>query len=116
MDYVKYECLVCWYGVELSGWTEPTIGQPGAITTSLALIRLADALHMGDCYWMALNDKGWDTCKEAHLQAICSGKFPLRKKRKDAGLSNILKCKGADKARHGIDGESSDKESNEGDE
>ena len=116
MDYVKYECLVCWYGVELSGWTEPTIGQPGAITTSLALIRLADALRMGDCYWMALNDKDWDTRKEAHLQAIHSGKVPLHKKHKDAGLSNILKCKGADKARHGIDGESSDEESNEGDE
>ena len=65
---------------------------------------------------MALNDKDWDTCKEAHLQTICSGKVPPHKKHKDAGLSNILKCKGADKARHGIDGESSDEESNEGDE
>lgn len=107
MDYVKYGRLVCRYGVELVGWTEPTIGQPGAITSSLALIRLADALRTGNCYWGVLDDDAWDERKEAHLLAIRNGEVAARKKRSDSGSSNILKRKRADLARHGIDEEDS---------
>ena len=113
MDYVKYQCLVCRYRVDLTGWTEATIGQPGTISSSLALLRLLDVLHTSECHWVLLDDGDWEARKEAHLQAICDGKVVGHKKHKDAGVSNILKGKRADMIRHGV--EESDKESDEGD-
>lgn len=106
MDYTKYERLVCRYGVALVGWTEPTISQPGLITSSLALIRLVDALRTGECYWSLLDTDDWEARKEAHMQAIRNGEVAARKKRKDAGVSHVLKRKRADLARDGIDEES----------
>ena len=96
-------------GLTWTVWTEATVGQPGTISWSLALLRLFDALCTGECHWVLLDDGDWEGCKEAHLQAVCDSKVVRCKKYKNAGVSNILKHKRADMIKHGVE------ESDEGD-
>jgi hypothetical protein len=60
MNYTAYEGLVCKWGVEIIGWTEVEIVNPGQISTALSLQRLAEAWRSGDCYWSALTQEAWD--------------------------------------------------------
>jgi len=54
MQYTNYEALVCKLGIELVGWTEPKICNPGKRMTALSLNRLLNALRQGDCHWVKL--------------------------------------------------------------
>ena len=50
MSYLHYEALVCKWGVELCGWTEEKVVNPGFMQTAGALKRLLDALCKGHCH------------------------------------------------------------------
>ncbi|KAG0693659.1 hypothetical protein DFH29DRAFT_769425, partial [Suillus ampliporus] len=52
--YNTYEAFVIKWGVELAGWTEGEVTNPGNITSSIRLAQLHAALKSGDCYWQIL--------------------------------------------------------------
>lgn len=87
MNYADHERLVCVWGVELIGWTEPKIINPTHITTSHALNRLLQALRNGDCHWVVLEAPEWDARKKARAATIAAGLGQKRAARKDAGQS-----------------------------
>lgn len=84
MSYAHYLPLVAKWGVELAGWTEDEIRNPGFIQTSGGLKRLLDALNKGHCYWRVLSQEEWDKKVEEKESADIDGKNP-RKRRKDFG-------------------------------
>jgi hypothetical protein len=90
MSYSNYELLVHNHGIELIGWTEPEICNPGTIQTAISLNRLVSALRNGDCYWAVLTDEAWEAKKKAR-QDGCTGK--KRKRRSDAGIPKRKKKK-----------------------
>ena len=59
MKYTNYKVLVCCWGVELIGWTEPKIYKPGKLTTAISLNRLLQALRSGDRHWAKLTELEW---------------------------------------------------------
>ncbi|KAG2071505.1 hypothetical protein BDR04DRAFT_1016011 [Suillus decipiens] len=58
MAYANYEALVVEWGVELVGWTESQIVNPGDIQSSVHLKSLVTALQSGMCCWHQLNEEG----------------------------------------------------------
>lgn len=60
MSYANYSGLVVKWGVELAGWTEGIVTNPGNIQVASALKRLLDALRKGHCYWRILTQEEWD--------------------------------------------------------
>ncbi|KAG1877271.1 hypothetical protein F4604DRAFT_1530985, partial [Suillus subluteus] len=64
MAYANYEALVVEWGVELVGWTESQIVNPGDIQSSVRLKSLVTALQSGVCCWHQLDEDEWETHKE----------------------------------------------------
>ncbi|KAG0696303.1 hypothetical protein DFH29DRAFT_769619, partial [Suillus ampliporus] len=62
--YHAYESFVLKWGIELTGWTEAHVINPGDITSSVALGRLHAALKSGDCYWRELTPAEWKSRKD----------------------------------------------------
>ena len=60
MNYANYRGLIAKWGVELAGWTEEVVVNPGKIQMVAALKRLLNALRKGHCYWRALLKAEWD--------------------------------------------------------
>lgn len=83
MAYANYSGLVAKWGVEMAGWTEGDIVNPGTIQTSGSLKRLLDALRKGHCYWRVLTQTEWD--QKIEDQVNKEGKS--RKRRKDFGTT-----------------------------
>ncbi|KAG2070063.1 hypothetical protein BDR04DRAFT_982872, partial [Suillus decipiens] len=57
--YNAYESFMLKWGIELSGWTEASVINPGNITSTVALCHLHAALKSGDCYWHELMPAEW---------------------------------------------------------
>ena len=68
-SWSHYKALVCKWGVELCGWTEDQVANPGLIQTVPALKRLLDALHRGHCDWRQLTEVEWKRKVEEHEDA-----------------------------------------------
>lgn len=83
--YHNHERFIRAWGIELVGWTEGAITNPGEISSSVALRRLHNALKVGLCYWRELTDEELATRKEAHEQRIISGEEQPRATRSDKG-------------------------------
>lgn len=83
MSYSQYEVLVCKWGVELCGWTEDKVANPGLIQTAPALKRLLDALRKGHCYWRELTQGEWEKKIEEREDATPKS----RKRRSDHGTT-----------------------------
>lgn len=83
MSYSNYTGLVVKWGVELAGWTEGIVTNPGNIQTAGALKRLLDALRKGHCYWRVLTQEEWD---QKTLEKDEAG-VKLRKRRVDWGTT-----------------------------
>ncbi|KAG1878885.1 hypothetical protein F4604DRAFT_1580042, partial [Suillus subluteus] len=62
--YHNHERFICAWGIELVGWTEGAITNPGEITSSVALRRLHNALKDGLCYWRELTNEELTARKE----------------------------------------------------
>src|ERR1700720_2990905 len=86
MSYTNYKNLVHNNGVELIGWTEATVCNPGTIQTAASLNRLVYALRNGDCYWAPLTADAWEEAKAARQAKVETGKVKKRKHRSDAGM------------------------------
>ena len=84
ISYAGYEKFVCAHGVELVGFTEEKIVNPGDIKTLPGLTRLFTALQSGDCHWRCLDKDEWESRKDAR-QAHGGGK--TRATRSDKGIS-----------------------------
>jgi hypothetical protein len=91
MSYTNYKTLVHNYGVELIGWTEVTVCNPGTIQTAASLNRLVYALRNGDCYWAPLSADAWEEVKAARQAEVETGRVKKRKRRSDAGVSKKKK-------------------------
>jgi hypothetical protein len=87
MNYANYQQLVCTWGIELLGWTEVEVCNPGKLQTALSLNRLLDALRKGDCYWSVLADEEWERKIAARKEQESLGRTRKRKRRSDAGVS-----------------------------
>ncbi|KAG1774965.1 hypothetical protein EV702DRAFT_1047287 [Suillus placidus] len=85
MTYTAYEGFVVKWGVELVGWTEGQVTNPGNITSSIALARLHAALKNHDCDWRVLSADEWEVKKDAHQQQISNGDIKQRAMRSDKG-------------------------------
>jgi hypothetical protein len=86
MSYTNYKTLVHNYSVELIGWTEVTVCNPGTIQTATSLNRLVYALRNSDCYWALLSADAWEEAKAAQQAEVEMGKVKKRKHRSDAGV------------------------------
>ncbi|KAG1779317.1 hypothetical protein EV702DRAFT_952308, partial [Suillus placidus] len=62
--YNSYESFIAKWGIELTGWTEARVVNPGNITSSVALGRLHAALKSSDCYWHELMPTEWKSQKD----------------------------------------------------
>ncbi|KAL6302237.1 hypothetical protein BKA93DRAFT_827512 [Sparassis latifolia] len=95
MAWAHYEKLVCTYGVELRGWTEPgPVCNPGDFKTIHQLEHLHAALQ-GDepiCHWVELDDTMWEARKEARRISILNGTAKQRKSR--GGITKSGRGKG----------------------
>lgn len=89
MSYTNYSALVARWGVELAGWTEETVVNPGVIQTACALKRLLDALRKGHCYWRVLTKAEWDQKKDDQESA----EPKARKRRRDHGTTKAPRSK-----------------------
>lgn len=87
MSYSHYNGLVAKWGVELAGWTEDEIINPGAIQAAGALKRLLDALHKGHCYWRVLTKEQWDE----KIDEVDGAATKSRKRRCDFGTKKAPK-------------------------
>ncbi|KAF7975701.1 hypothetical protein HWV62_8647, partial [Athelia sp. TMB] len=96
MNYTDHDTLVCKWGVELVGWTEPAIVNPSKISTAPALSRLVVALCDQHCHWVVLDAESWDTHIEARLRRTAAGQIKSRKQRKDKGTSKKRKLSVSD--------------------
>ncbi|KAG1869621.1 hypothetical protein F4604DRAFT_1584223 [Suillus subluteus] len=85
MAYANYEALVVEWGVELVGWTESQIVNPGDIQSSVHLKSLVTALQSGACCWHQLDEDEWETLKEGDRQQDLAGVKKTRAKRSNAG-------------------------------
>jgi hypothetical protein len=83
ISYAGYEKFVCAHGVELVGFTEEKIVNPGDIKTLPGLMHLFMALQSGDCHWQCLDKDEWESQKDA-WQAHGGGK--TRATRSDKGI------------------------------
>ncbi|KAG1888204.1 hypothetical protein F4604DRAFT_1916126 [Suillus subluteus] len=83
--YHNHKRFVCVWGIELVGWTEGAITNPGEITSSVALRRLHNALKDGLCYWRELTNEELTARKEVHEQCVISGEEKTRATRSDKG-------------------------------
>ncbi|KAG2047751.1 hypothetical protein BDR06DRAFT_866965, partial [Suillus hirtellus] len=63
MAYTAYKSFIIKWGVELAGWTEGKVTNPGNITSSIALARLHAALKNQDCHWCVLSAGEWQEKK-----------------------------------------------------
>ncbi|KAG2339087.1 hypothetical protein BDR05DRAFT_892302 [Suillus weaverae] len=68
MAYTTYEGFVVKWGVELVGWTEGQVTNPGIITSSITLACHHAALKNHDCDWHVLSADEWEVKKDAHQQ------------------------------------------------
>ncbi|KAG2121454.1 hypothetical protein DEU56DRAFT_718750, partial [Suillus clintonianus] len=68
--YNSYDAFVVKWGVELSGWTEGEVRNPGNITSSVGLARLHAALKNNECYWRELTQDEWEAKKESFEQQV----------------------------------------------
>ncbi|KAG2352170.1 hypothetical protein BDR07DRAFT_1236960, partial [Suillus spraguei] len=59
VTYNAHESFVLKWGIELTGWTEARVVNPGDITSSVALGCLHTTLKSGDCYWHELTSAEW---------------------------------------------------------
>ncbi|EGN97528.1 hypothetical protein SERLA73DRAFT_75204 [Serpula lacrymans var. lacrymans S7.3] len=67
MNYANYKKLVCDHGIELVGWTERKVVNPGQIQTTPALAYLLDALQNGTCFWKVLSEAEWENKRKERL-------------------------------------------------
>ncbi|KAL6308621.1 hypothetical protein BKA93DRAFT_746779 [Sparassis latifolia] len=95
MAWAHYEKLVCTYGVELRGWTEPgPVCNPGDFKTIHQLEHLHAALQ-GDepiCHWVELDDTTWEARKKARRISILNGTAKQHKSR--GGITKSGRGKG----------------------
>lgn len=91
MQYTNYEVLVCKLGVELIGWTEPKIDNPGKLMTALSLNRLLNALQTGDCHWSKLTETAWAERVASRDAKMLAGKGKQRATCSDKGISKKRK-------------------------
>ncbi|KAG2087518.1 uncharacterized protein F5147DRAFT_527619, partial [Suillus discolor] len=68
--YNSYDAFIVKWGVELSGWTEGEVRNPGTITSSIGLARLHAALKNNECYWHELTPDEWEEKKELFEQQV----------------------------------------------
>jgi hypothetical protein len=96
MQYTNYKALVCRWGVELKGWTEPEINNPGNLA-ALSLNRLLNALRTGNCHWSKLTTTAWGERSDAQDVNLLEGNGKKRATCSDKGKSK--KRKRGDKGR-----------------
>ena len=87
MSYTNYETLVHNYSIEIIGWMEVTVCNPGTIQTAAGLNRLVYALRNSDCYWVPLSADAWEEAKAAQQAKVETGKAKKQKCCSDAGVS-----------------------------
>ncbi|KAG2103698.1 uncharacterized protein F5147DRAFT_554864, partial [Suillus discolor] len=68
--YNSYDAFIVKWGVELSGWTEGEVRNPGTITSSIGLAHLHAALKNNECYWRELTPDEWEEKKELFEQQV----------------------------------------------
>ncbi|KAG1737379.1 hypothetical protein EDB19DRAFT_1909701 [Suillus lakei] len=83
--YHNHERFVCAWGIELVGWMEGAIINPGEITSSVALRHLHSTIKDSLCYWHELTDDELTTRKEAYEQHVISGGEHPRATHSDKG-------------------------------
>ncbi|KAG1751307.1 uncharacterized protein EDB91DRAFT_1243577 [Suillus paluster] len=83
--YHNHERFVCAWGIELVGWTEGAIINPGEITSSVTLRRLHGAIKDSLCYWHELTDDELAVRKEAYEQRVISGEEQPKATHSDKG-------------------------------
>ncbi|KAG2113287.1 hypothetical protein BD769DRAFT_1673829 [Suillus cothurnatus] len=71
--YNSYDAFIVKWGVELSGWTEGEVRNPGTITSSIGLAHLHAALKNEECYWRELTPDEWEAKKELFEQQVLNG-------------------------------------------
>ena len=89
MNYANYRGLIAKWGVELAGWMEEEVVNPGKIQMAAALKRLLDALRKGHCYWWALSKAEWDQ----KIEEQESAEPRSRKRHCDHGTKRALKSR-----------------------
>jgi hypothetical protein len=108
--YNSYDAFVVKWGVELSGWTEGEVRNPGTITSSIGLAHLHAALKNEECYWCELTPDEWEAKKELFEQQVLNGTIKGRTTRSDKGISRKRGAKQTYKSREVVDTDGSEDE------
>ncbi|KAG1724939.1 uncharacterized protein EDB91DRAFT_1087291 [Suillus paluster] len=83
--YNSYDAFVVKWGIELTGWTEAQVTNPGNITSSVTLSHLHSALKDGDCHWCTLSSSELKSKAEEFKKHLVNGEIKSRATRSDKG-------------------------------